>query len=59
MTDLEVTLDRLYRELFEAGKRASRSKRPEIRDVWFAAAALVAKEALAHGLKLSEPDRGA
>lgn len=55
---LATTLDRLYREMFAAGTRAGKSKRPEVRDAWFAAAALVAREALAHGVTISERQDG-
>lgn len=58
VSELELTLDRLYRELLTHGERAAKNHLPAVRDAWFGAAAIVAKEALAHGVKLSEPKRG-
>ena len=58
MTDLERVLTDLYARMFEAGKRADKSKRPEVRDAIFSCAAMVAKEALAQGYKVSEGPHG-
>ena len=54
MTPAEAALDRAYKLLLDAGQRAGRTKRPEVRDVWFAAAAIVAKESLNAGYQVSE-----
>ena len=54
MSPAEAALDRLFRALLDAGQRAGRTKRPEVRDAFFSAAAMVAKEALSVGVQVSE-----
>lgn len=54
----EEILNRLYQSFLQAGERAAKSHLPAIRDAWFAAAAQVARECLALGLKKPEAPRG-
>ncbi len=54
MSDLAFSLDALFRWMMEAGERAAKSRRPEVRDAYYACAAKVAHEMHAHGLKTSE-----
>lgn len=61
MTDrTEEILVRLYRQMFEAGQRAGKSKRPEVRDAFLACAAMIGQECLALGYpKPKDATRGA
>lgn len=55
----EEILDRLYRDMLKTGERAAKNHLPAVRDAWFAAAAMVARESLALGYHQPGDPRGA